>query len=527
MTVFTGPGRAPDYPATFWALVCRAAEERGDVVLLADDYGRTLTAAQLHREAERAAAGLLALGVGPGSLVSWQLPTTLETMVVKVALARLGAVQNPIIPILREREVGFIISQLGTEHLLVPGVWQGFDHAGMARSLAASRPGLSVVICDHDTDPSTLGGGLRLPTGDPADLPLPPSEDGSRWIYFSSGTTADPKGVRHTDRSVMASASGVVGQLGARAGDVNPLAFPISHIGGVTMLTAALLTGMRLLLIDRFDPATTGERLAAHDVTLLGSAVPFFAVFMAAQQRHGGAPLYPTLRACVGGGAPVPVEFQAQVRSVLGTAGIANAWGLTEFPVAASPTPDDLPAWLDLTVGQPVPGVEVRVVDADAKELGVGEEGELRLKGPQRCQGYVDARLDAEAFDDDGWFRTGDLGLVDDDGNVRVTGRLKDLIIRNAENISALEVESALVSHPAVADVAVIGVSDPRTGERVCAIVVPTPNSTVDLPTLAVHCQSLAMPRHKIPERLELVDALPRNSMGKVLKNTLRSDLDP
>jgi non-ribosomal peptide synthetase component E (peptide arylation enzyme) len=170
-----------------------------------------------------------------------------------------------------------------------------------------------------------------------------------------------------------------------------------------------------------------------------------------------------------------------------------------------------------------VPGVEVRVVDEDEKELGVGEEGELRMKGPQCFQGYIDPSLDADAFDAEGWFRTGDLGLVDDDGNVRITGRLKDLIIRNAENISALEIEDAVLRHPAVVDVAVIGVPDPRTGERVCAVVVAAPGTEVDLPSVASFCLELGLAKQKLPERLEIVDVLPRNTMGKVLKNDLRT----
>jgi acyl-CoA synthetase (AMP-forming)/AMP-acid ligase II len=527
MTVFTGRNEArPNYPTTFWALVDLAAEQRGDAVVLADDYGRTLTAAGFRDTAEFVAAGLAANGIKQGTRVSWQLPTTLETMVLMVALARLGAVQNPIIPILRHRDVDFITGQVGAEFLLVGEDWQGFSHGDLAREIAADRS-LDVIICDLETDPASIGNTLRLANGDPADLPAAPSEDDVRWLYFSSGTTADPKGARHTDGSVMASASGVIGQLGASAGDINPLAFPISHIGGVTMLTASLMTGMRLVLFDQFDPATTAERMAAHHVTMLGSAVPFFAVYMAAQQRHGETPLFPELRACVGGGAPVPAEFQSTVRSVLGTSGIANAWGLTEFPVAASPTPEDPTAWLDLTVGRPVPGVEVRVVGEDERELGAGEEGELRLRGPQCFVGYIDPVLDADAFDSDRWFRTGDLGLVDTDGNVRVTGRLKDVIIRNAENISALEIEDAVLRHPAVVDVAVIGVPDERTGERVCAVVVASPDSEVELADVADFCRELGLPRHKVPERLEVVDALPRNSMGKVLKNELRSRFRP
>lgn len=524
MTHFTGPTYAtPDYPPTVWQLVERAADQRGDTIVLEDDYGRSLTARQLHDAALAAAAGLHRQGVKPGSVVSWQLPTTLEAMVVKLALARLGAVQNPIIPMLREAEVGFITDQIGTDLLLVPEEWNGCPHGDLARRLADAQ-GFQVIVVDHDTDPSATGGALRLAQGDAAELPpAPTAGDEVRWLYFSSGTTSAPKGVRHTDRSVLASASGVIGQLGAEPDDVNPLAFPITHIGGITMLTASLLTGMRLALFDTFDPASTGERFAAHDVTLLGSAVPFYLVFMAAQKRHGPEPLYPKLRACLGGGAPVPAEVNAAVRATLGGSGIANAYGLTEFPVAASPKPTDPAEWLDLTVGQPVPGVTVRVVAEGEVEVGVGEEGELRLKGPQCFAGYLDPTLDADAFDDDGWFRTGDLGLVDEDGNVRITGRIKDLIIRNAENISASEVEEALFRYDLVADVAVIGVPDTRTGERVCAVVVRAGDGELTLDDLAAHCQGLGLARQKCPERLEVVAALPRNSLGKVLKNELRA----
>lgn len=147
----------------------------------------------------------------------------------------------------------------------------------------------------------------------------------------------------------------------------------------------------------------------------------------------------------------------------------------------------------------------------------------MRLKGPQCFLGYVDATLDAHAFDAEGWFRTGDLGRIDDDGNVVVTGRIKDAIIRNAENISALEVEGVLASHPAVADVAIIGVPDERTGERVCAVVVARPGVAVTLSSVFDHCQARGLSKHKTPERLEIVDALPRNSTGKVLKTELRA----
>jgi acyl-CoA synthetase (AMP-forming)/AMP-acid ligase II len=338
---------------------------------------------------------------------------------------------------------------------------------------------------------------MRLPAGDPGTLPAPPADkDAARWIYYSSGTTSEPKGARHSDATVSAASNGVVDEMAMQAGDVYPIAWPFAHIGGVAMLGGALRTGATLALFDSWDPATTPERMAAAGATILGSATPFFMAYMAAQRRHGDAPLFPNLRACVAGGAPTPQEVNREVAEVLGVAGIAGAWGLTEFPVATSETPDA--PEIGTTVGWPAKGVQVRVVD-----------GELRLKGPQCFLGYVDASLDAAAFDEDGWFRTGDLGSVDAQGRVRVEGRLKEVIIRNAENISAQEVEEVVLRHPAVSDVAVIGVPDPRTGERVCAVIVTEPDhDDVTLPELVQHCVDSGVAKYKCPERVELRDEL-------------------
>ncbi|ORW41671.1 cyclohexanecarboxylate-CoA ligase [Mycobacterium paraense] len=496
--------------ATYWGLIAEAAQRGSGRPLLADDHGRSLTAMQFHDAACATAAAFAQRGIGPGTVVSWQLPTTIEAAVVMAALARLGAVQNPIIPILREHEVGFITAQLSSEFLVVPEFWHGFDYGGMARALAAQR-GFEVIAVDLATPPA--GGEIRLPRAgaDALGPPPAPARD-TRWIYYSSGTTASPKGIRHADASVMAPAAGLVDKMGIAGSDVDPVAFPIAHIGGAVMLAVGLFTGMRLALFEVFDPATTPLAIAAHNPTFLGMATPFFLAFLEAQRRHGPEPLFPSVRGGLAGGAPITAELGHQVRETFGVPGIANAWGLTEFPVATSPSLTAAPEVLDHTVGTPGPGVSVRVVD-----------GELRLKGPQCFLGYADPALDAEAFDADGWLRTGDLGTIDADGNVRVTGRIKDAIIRNAENVSALEVENALATHPAVEDVAVIGVPDPRTGERVCAVVVPAPGADVSLESLVQHCRSQGLSRYKHPERLVIVDALPRNQFGKVIKKDLRT----
>ncbi len=495
-------------PTTVWGLVAAASDSHPERVLFRDPRGRSLTAAELCNAAERVAASL---SVRPGDVVSWQLPTVLESVVLLAALARIGTIQNPIIPILREREVRHITVTTGTRLLVVPETWRGFSHGDMAGRIGEAL-GFDVLTVPLE---GASGSDLRLPSGDPSELPpAPTTDEACRWVYFTSGSTAAPKGVCHTDASVIASSFGITDGLGIRTGDVYPIAWPITHIGGITMTSAVLRAGGELVLFDTFDPATTAESMAVVQPTILGTGVPFFRAYLSAQRRHGREPLYPALRAFTAGGAPTPPEIVKELGEVFGIDVVINSWGLTEFPIASCPSPADPVEKLALTVGRPSPHVEIRVVD-----------GELRLKGPQCFLGYVDASLDAEAFDDEGWLRTGDLGEVDPEGYVIVTGRLKDVIIRKGENISALELEDVLLRHPDIVDVTVLGLPDARTGERVCAVVVPAPGCVVDLDTIARHCSAEGIARQKTPEQLEIVDQIKRNPMGKVVKADLRGQI--
>jgi acyl-CoA synthetase (AMP-forming)/AMP-acid ligase II len=504
------------FPPTLWALLEQRARETPDRVILEDEHGRSLTAEQWRRSAEQVAAALQDRGVGEGTPVSWQLPTTLESVVTLFALSRLQAVQNPIIPILRRREVAFMVSQTGARLLITPTVWRNFDYQAMAADIAGEF-GCDVLTIDRD----------GLPAGDPTTLPPVPSGEGGpvRHVYYSSGTTADPKGGKHTDASAMASARGTIMML--RADDCVPIPFPFTHIGGIAIAVSALSTGCRLLLFEAFDPTASPLVMAEHGATLLGSAVPFFHAYMAAQRRHGTEPLFPLLRAFNSGGAPKPPELYYELKAMFGVP-ILSSWGLTEFPIITRSRPEDSDEDLANTEGTVVPGIELRVVGSDGVDVPAGVEGELRVKGPQMITGYVDARLDADAFDDQGYFRTGDLGVVGPRGHVRITGRLKDIIIRNAENLSAQEIEGVLYTHPKVADVAVIGLLDARTGERACAVVVlADPTVPVTLPELVDYCRSHQLASQKIPEQLEVVAELPRNAMGKVLKQDLRRTFGP
>jgi acyl-CoA synthetase (AMP-forming)/AMP-acid ligase II len=517
------PGAVPAFPSTFWELIAQRAAVTPDRTMLIDDRGRQVTCAGFAAACERFAAGVHRRhGIGPGDVVSWQLPTSIEALVAMGGLARLGVVQNPVIPILRRREVEFITRQVGTRLLIVPDVFRGFDHAGLASELSGAV-GFDVLVLQQ-WEESAGAGAIGLPLDDPDDLPPPPSTDAVRWLYHSSGTTADPKGIQHTDRTVMHGSTGMLAVLGFSPDDVYPVVFPVAHIGGMSVLTTQLMSGSQLALMDTFDPVRSTRYMADIGSTLLGSAVPFFRAYLDAQRAHGPEPLFPRLRACLNGGAPKPPVLHAEVRDVLGGPGIIGSWGLTEFPIATYGALDEPDHLIATTEGRPVPGVTLRVVGSDGRDVAPGEEGELRLSGPQQFVGYLDPTLDADAHDERGFLRTGDLGVVEPTGHVRITGRIKDIIIRNAENLSALEIEHALAQHDAVGDVAVIGVPDARTGERACAVIVVAPGAaTPTLAQLGEHCRALGLANQKIPERLEVVDALPRNTLGKVLKRDLRS----
>ena len=504
-----------------WELVERRTAATPDALAAVDEDGRTLTWTEAKAGAERAAAGLARMGIGTGDVVSWQLPTWLESKLLVLALARLGAIQNPMLPIYREREVGFITRQARSKLLVVPSTWSGFDFEGMARGIAqdlqADGHEMAVLVADK-----------ALPQGDPSTLPPAPdpSEDPVRWYFYTSGTTADPKGAQHTDRTILAGSIGMSERLACSADDVNAVVFPFTHIGGIGWLFSAIVYGFPTVYIERFDPAKTIAMIQQHHVTMAGAGTPFHMAYLAAQRAlPEGEDLFPDVRVYCGGGAPKPPQLFYDVKAEMSggrSAGIVSGYGLTEAPIIAMGSTTDTDEQLAHTEGRASGGAQLRVVTQEGKEGGIDEEGEIRVKAPQLMKGYLDSSLDAEAFDDDGWFKTGDLGRIDADGMVTITGRVKDIIIRNMENVSAKEVEDVLFTHPDIADVAVIGVPDPKTGERVCAVVVPKEGSEVTFESMVGHCREQGLMTQKLPERLEVVDALPRNPTGKVLKFELK-----
>jgi acyl-CoA synthetase (AMP-forming)/AMP-acid ligase II len=482
---------------TLWELVeRRAALTPHRPVLLQDE--RVLTFGDLRTRAERTAAGLYAKGVRPGTVVAWQLPTRIETVLLTVALARLGAVQSPVIPFYRDREVGFALRESRAAYFAVPGEWRGFDHTAMAR-----RAGARGVFEAY----------ASLPDGDPSALPAPPASGTDvRWIYWTSGTTSDPKGVLHTDRSLIAGGSCLAHALRLSEDDIGSIAFPFAHIGGPDYLVMLLLYGFPAVLFEKFALPEALEEYRRHGVTIAGGSTAFYAMFLAEQRKRPGRKLIPTLRLLAGGGAPKPPELHRAVVREMGCV-LTHGYGMTEVPMITMGSPDDSEDDLVRTEGRPPAGMEIRIVD-----------GEVRLRGEAVCQGYLDPAATAAAFDADGFLITGDLGRLTGSGHLVLTGRAKDVIIRKGENISAKEIEDLLHGHPAVGDVAVVGLPDEARGERVCAVVERAPGVTD--PTLAditAFLRGTGLAPHKLPEQLEVVDTLPRNeALRKVLKYKLR-----
>jgi acyl-CoA synthetase (AMP-forming)/AMP-acid ligase II len=299
--------------------------------------------------------------------------------------------------------------------------------------------------------------------------------------------------------------------LGMTPDDIGSIAFPFAHIAGPDYVLAMLVVGFPSVLLERFEPAAAVETYRQHGVTMAGGSTAFYQALLAVQRATPGEPILPTLRCLSGGGAAMPPAVFHAVREELGVPTL-HGYAMTEVPMCMMGRWGDSDEQLATTAGPPVRGLEIRIAD----------DGEIQLRGKVVSPGYTDPALDAAAFTDDGWFHSGDVGELRD-GRLVVTGRIKDIIIRKGENISAAELENLGATHPAIKDIAVIGLPDEERGELVCAVVECEPGRTIDLPTLVAHLSAAGIMKQKLPERLELVDAMPRGvTLGKVLKTDLK-----
>ena len=502
--------------STIWQLIEQRAAQTPDAVIFVTEDDTRMTFGEFRDAAEVCAAGLAGLGITSQTRVTWQLPTCIPAIVASAALARLDAVQSPVLHLYREKELGFVMRHTQAEFCIVPSVWKGFDFTAMADSLAAEMsPSPGVLSLDS------------LPAGDPSDLgPVPEFAEGEepiRWIYSTSGTTSDPKGVLHTDATLIAGGQGLADALQMTAEDVGSMAFPFAHIAGPDYLVMMLISGMSAVLIEAFNPVDAVATYAKNGVTMAGGSTAFYQMFLAEQRKQPETKVMPALRALSGGGAPMPPEIYREVLDEMGIK-VCHGYGMTEIPMITQGSPTDSDDQLAHTTGKPVTGADVRIVLEDGSLASAGVDGEVRVKGPMVAKGYTNAELTEQAFDENGYFRTGDIGHLRPDGHVVLTGRIKDIIIRKGENISAKEIEDLLYAHPGVGDVAVIGLPDRERGERVCAVVErPAEGEVITFEEMVSYLGEQGLTRFKTPEQLEVVGSLPRNeTLRKVLKYQLR-----
>lgn len=502
------------------ALVC----DRGGIV-------ETLTYAELARRVDRIAANLRRLGVGRGEVVTLQLPNSWQLVAACLACARIGAVAGPVVPIMRRREVEFMMRLTGSPVYVGAAEFRSFSYASMSREVAERVPTLRHRVlldaADGDRDRGALdfdGELLRHPAPEAGLDGVEAGPDDPAQLMFTSGTTGEPKGVLHSHNTLHAMNKAQADVLGLVGDEVTAMGSPTTHQAGYTWnFLMPLQLGATSVHVDVWEPARMLGLLEAYEVSFFMGA-PVFLGDLVSAQRAAGRDLS-ALRVIATGSAPIAPSIVEDVRAVLGCR-VYALWGMTENGCVTITRPEDPVLRAAESDGRAVPGMAVRIVDQDTgAPVASGASGLLQVRGAAQCLGYfARSEVYAAATTADGWFDTGDLARADGHGGIRITGRAKDIIMRGAENVPAVEVEAALLRHRAVRDVAVVGYPDQRLGERVCAVVVPAGDPPA-LDELVAHLDGLGMAKQHWPERLEIVDDLPRTPSGKIQKFAVRSAL--
>ncbi|MGJ7531395.1 AMP-binding protein [Variovorax sp. GB1P17] len=506
----------------------RAAGMPGKIAVV--DGKVQLTFAQLLDQATRLARTMRRAGLVPGDVVSFQLPNWHETLVINLACSLGGFVCNPIVPIYRDAEVGFILRSSRTRLLFVPDVFRKTDYVAMVQRLRADLPDLQqvVVLRPGRMVDATYDGWLSQGDGEgrPQDPPgefVPVDPDAVKLLLYTSGTTGDPKGVLHSHNTIRSEIDAVMRFWAITPDDVVLMPSPVTHITGyLYALELVFAAGIKATLMERWDAGEAVDLIATNKASFSIGATPFLIELVAEVERRGAC--IPSLRLYGSGGAPVPPEVVRRARLALPNCLTFRVYGSSEAPtVSLGVKPGDRPE-LGATTDGAIVNHEVRIVDAvTGGPVAMGAEGEIVTRGPEVMLGYTNPAYTEEAFDADGFFHTGDLGFVDAHGYITVSGRKKDLIIRGGENISPKEIEDVLHRHPSVLEVAVVAMPHARMGETPCAYAVLRPGTALDLAGVIAFMDAEKVARQKIPERLVVLDELPHTATGKVLKHVLRA----
>lgn len=473
------------------------------------------TMAQVDGAARALAGSLRRRGVGAGDVVVFQLPNWAEAGVTFWAAAYLGAVVVPVVHFYGAKEVGYILRVTEPDVVVSAERFGRNDYLEIYGELLGALPETPWLVVG-DTPAGALPKGASsfasLLDHAPLEEPLPADPDAPALVGFTSGTTRDPKGVVHSHRTI-GFESRQLSMLFPEGGPPQITGAPVGHfIGMLNAFLVPLLRQHPVNLVDEWEPGAVLRLMAAEGLSVSGGATYFLTSLL---DHPDFAPEHLALIPFAGlGGSPVP-EAVTRRATDMGIK-VFRSYGSTEHPSITGSDIDDDETKRLTTDGHTLAGVEIRLA----------EDGEISSRGPDLCAGYTDPALTAAAFDDEGWYRTGDVGVLDEDGYLTITDRISDIIIRGGENISAQEIEELLASMPAFAEVAVVAEPDARLGERAAAVVRARPGMAV--PTLAevrAHLEGAGLARQKWPESIHPVEEFPRTASGKIQKFRLRAQL--
>jgi len=496
----------------------RTAADPGFVAFI--DGDSTMTREELLMEAESLAVALHARGLRAGDVIAFQVPNWREAAVINLAAAMSGLVVNPIVPIYRDHEVTLMLGDCGARAFFVAAGFRNYDFAAMAARIRPILPSLTHVFTVRGDGPDDFaalvaegrGRAFARPRVDPL---------GVKMVLYTSGTTGRPKGVLHSHVTLQRILRRSAEHWSIRTGEATLMPSPVTHVSGYANgLEMPLVWGTRTVLMESWDARAALELIDRHQLIGTVAATPFL-VELAAAARAADNRL-PSFRFFACGGAAVPAELIPAASAAFDHCRPFRVFGASEVPLVSFGWPDD-PQLAATTDGEVVDYV-VRIVDSEDRDLPRGREGEILARGPGMMLGYADEGQTAEAITADGYFRTGDLGILSPEGAITITGRKKDLIIRGGENISAKEIEDVLHAHRLVREAAVVAMPHDRLGEGICAYVIAageTPSST----ELAAHVVASGLAKQKIPELFLFVEDFPRTASGKIRKDKLREDV--
>lgn len=495
------------------------------------DQRRRITFGELKTISDRLALKFLELGIGKGDIVFIQLPNWVEAVFAYYALFKIGAVGSPINPHYRKLDLQYLLGITEARAIIVPDHFRGFFYRELAEDLKLSVSTLRYVLY---VGKETIDDSLSISEIAESDIEKrypdgylnafkPKSSDAAELI-FTSGTTGNPKGVLHSHNALVASCTFLPQEImRVTQDDVYLVLGAMSHqMGLVQGVFTAVTNGAKAVLLDVFDGERAVELLETERITH-AIGVPTHIIEMLKAYDADKVRLH-SLRRFQTAGASCPVEVIKGLREKMGCDVIVD-YGMSETNYTTMTRLDDPPEIICETVGRPFPGYEVKLLDDNQSEVSQGMIGEISSRTPELFMGYFkNLRATKEIMTNDGFLLSGDLGLQDDYGNIRIVGRKKDVIIRGGENIYPREIEDILLMHPKILDVALVGYPDARLGERSCAFIIPEPGGTVSL----IEIQDFLKGKiaiYKLPEKVKMVDEFPLTVSGKVKKNILRRKL--